>query len=116
MEKSLPPCPYCHHDKVVRNGRRKLQSAGLVQTYRCQGCRRFFSERTGTPMDHLQTPKEVVARALEERSEGLGLRATARLNGVAHRTVSEWEKRVARLGSQLQPALSPPDPGHGGGR
>ena len=38
MKSALPPCPSCHSEKVVKNGR----SRHGKQSYRCRGCGRQF--------------------------------------------------------------------------
>ena len=46
-------------------------------------------------MEHLKTPLSKVASVLRVRSEGLGLRATARVFGIHKNTVADWEERFA---------------------
>ncbi|MBF0176331.1 MAG: helix-turn-helix domain-containing protein [Magnetococcales bacterium] len=46
-------------------------------------------------MEDLKSPIIKVASALKIRSEGMGLRATARVMGTHKNTISEWEKRFA---------------------
>ena len=37
------------------------------------------------------------------RSEGMGLRAAGRVEGIAHATVSLWEKHLAQMESEWSP-------------
>ncbi|NJL00918.1 MAG: hypothetical protein HC910_10285 [Spirulinaceae cyanobacterium SM2_1_0] len=46
-------------------------------------------------MARLRTKAEVIAAALNVRSEGLGVRATGRAFGKSHATIIKWERRVA---------------------
>ncbi|MBF0322458.1 MAG: hypothetical protein HQL62_05870, partial [Magnetococcales bacterium] len=46
-------------------------------------------------MENLKSPISKVASALKIRSEGMGLRATARVIGTHKNTISEWEQRFA---------------------
>ena len=41
---TLPPCPFCRSEAVNRFGR---DNDGVTQRYRCKGCKRTFSGRTG---------------------------------------------------------------------
>ncbi|MDM8567244.1 hypothetical protein QUF74_16540 [Candidatus Halobeggiatoa sp. HSG11] len=46
-------------------------------------------------MAHVKTPLSKVASVFRVRSEGMGLRATARIFGMHKNTVSEWENKFA---------------------
>ena len=46
---------------------------------------------------------EQVERVLKMRSEGMGVRAAARVEGIAHATVSLWEQRLAQTESEWSP-------------
>ena len=72
---------------TIHNGDRAL--------YKCRDCVTWFSETRGTPMEHLKSPISRVAAALRIRSEGLGLRATARVLGAHKRTITQWERKFA---------------------
>jgi transposase-like protein len=101
-------CIYCESERVVKNG--KNQSGGkLIQRYLCKGCGRRSNERSGTPIANLQTPVETIVLAMKARSEGLGIRATGRVLGVAANSVINWEKH---LGAALS-NWSPPAPTSG---
>jgi transposase-like protein len=55
-------------------------------------------------MQRLRTPVATVAKALKGRTEGLGVRATARVFDVSHSTVIRWEQRVAFKASEWSPS------------
>jgi transposase-like protein len=46
-------------------------------------------------MANLRTPVETISLAMKVRSEGLGLRATGRILGVAANSVINWEKHLS---------------------
>lgn len=94
-------CPDCvslnlkHHRtyETVHNGPRAL--------HECKDCGNVFSETYGTPMKDLKSPLSKVGSVIRVRSEGLGLRATARCFDIHKNTVSEWEKRFAEQKAAL---------------
>lgn len=98
-------CPYCTQP-AVKNGTNCCQDGSVIQTYRCKSCGKRFNERTGTPMARLRTPVATVSKVLKVRTEGLGVRATARSFEKAHSTILRWEQRVA----DKQAEWSPPAP------
>jgi transposase-like protein len=86
-------CVYCESEQIVKNG--KNQSSGkITQRYLCKECGRRFNERSGTPMANLRTPVAIISLAMKARSEGLGIRATGRVLGVAANSVINWEKHL----------------------
>lgn len=101
-------CPHCQSDQVVHKGFYSCQDGTRRQRSLCRTCNRQFSERTGTPMSRLRNSPAQVAKVLHLRSEGLGVRATGRVEGVSHSTVSQWEGRLAQKAEDG----SPPAPTH----
>ena len=102
-------CIHCGSDRVVKNGTRTLKNAQVRQVYKCNDCTRRFNEVSGTPMARLRTPIEEVERAMKSRSEGLGIRATARVFGKSPSSITLWEER---LSTHLE-NWSPPAPEEG---
>lgn len=105
-------CPRCGRpDEVVKNGSRRLRSAGQVQRYLCRRCGGTWSARFGTALEGLRTAPERIASALHARTEGVGVRATARLIRTSPETIRRWEQRVAERGlddeEPLPAAFSP---------
>ena len=96
-------CPHCHSEYTVKNGTATLKDGSIQQRYLCRDCRKRFNARTNTPMARLRTSSEVVAAALNVRSEGLGVRATGRSFGKSHSTIIEWERRLAARAEQWSP-------------
>jgi transposase-like protein len=54
-------CQWCSAETVCKNGRDRRGE----QVYRCQHCRRCFTQRTGTPFSGFQFPTEIIALAVK---------------------------------------------------
>lgn len=87
--------PHPDHD-IIGAGTYTTDWGETRQMYECKVCRHTFSETAGTPFHHLKTPKEEVIHAYKDLAEGLGVRATARVNGVDKDTVLRWVKRAGQ--------------------
>ncbi len=96
-------CVYCESEAVVHNGRKPLKSGQFRQRYKCNDCGRRFNEVSGTPMARLRTPIEEIERAMKSRSEGLGIRATARVFGKSPSSITLWEERLSKHLEQWSP-------------
>ena len=57
-------------------------------------------------MARLRTPQSVVEAAIQARSEGLGVRATARVVGKAHSSIQNWEARMVEQETEWSPTPS----------
>lgn len=88
-------CPDCESPSLTLFNRYPTQSNGTRCLYQCNCCGLRFSETAGTPMENLKTPISKVASVIVLRSEGLGIRATARSLKVKPREVTKWEARFA---------------------
>jgi transposase-like protein len=55
--------------------------------FRCNRCKKTFSERRGTPLFYMQTPDEKIIQTLRCLVEGNGIRGTARIMGMSKDTV-----------------------------
>ena len=95
-------CPYCNH-RAIKYGIERLKDGRQLQTYYCRGCHKRFNERTATPMARLQTCTNVVALAVSMRTEGMGIRSTARILGKSHSTIIRWEQHVADKATDWSP-------------
>ncbi len=91
-------CPRCASSQTT--GHRRQTALGY-RTFARQACRSVFNERTGTPVNELQYPTDVVLLAVLWRLRyKLSLRDVAELRlhrsfEVTHETVREWEFRFA---------------------
>jgi len=123
-EPSLAPIEsfFCHNTACPDHGKRAHGNlyfrgwSGRGQKIRrvyCRTCKRSYSERKGTALERSRLPANKAVRVLDHVREGVGVRATSRLTGVARDTVSRY---VALAGDQARGlhdelvALSPPDP------
>src|SRR3954466_13637485 len=60
----------------------------------CRTCKRSFSERKGTVLEHARPPDEKALAILKHLREGRGTRATGRLVEVDKNTVTLYLARV----------------------
>ncbi len=81
-------CPRCTSKNVVRNGK-----ARGIQRYFCRDCDRTFSDHTCSPLRGTHYPK-LWLPLMECLINGLSIRRTAKLLGVADSTVFTWRHKV----------------------
>src|ERR1035437_1294998 len=86
-------CPHCHTPHCVKNG----TSRHGHQRWRCPACHKTFGEK-----DRRLVAPEKKAAALAQYLEGAGQRATERLLGVSHNSITNWVKQ-AGFGKALKP-------------
>ena len=99
-------CPHCESPATTK--RQDPTSLGY-RRFRCRSCGRRVNERSGTPLNDLQYPTDVVRLAVRWRLRSkLGFRDVAELllqRGfeVTHETIRAWEVRFApRLADPLR--------------
>lgn len=73
--------------------------------YRCQVCRRPFSERKGTPFYRLRSATEVVVLVLKLLSRGCPLQAIVFAFEIDERTVAAWQVRGGAHGQAVHEHL-----------
>jgi len=95
-------CPHCGSTELKTLQTYDTVNNGSRQLFKCQECKETFAETHGTPMENLKTPLSKVASVLRVRSEGMGLRATARVFDIHKNSVTEWEQRFA---AQKEPLM-----------
>ena len=78
-------CPRCAAAQTVKNG----TSRHGHQRWRCQKCQKTFGEK-----DRRLVAPETKAAALAQYLEGVGQRATERLLGVSHNSITNWVKKT----------------------
>ncbi len=79
----------------------------------CRTCKRSFSERKGTVLEHSRLPGEKALAILDHLREGCGTRATGRLVAVDKNTVTRYLALAGAHAESLHDefvAFSPPDP------
>ena len=85
-------CPHCQSASIVKNG----TSRHGHQRWQCLVCRKTFGEK-----DRRLVAPEKKAAALAQYLEGVGQRATERLVGVSHNSITNWVKKAV-AGKVLQ--------------
>jgi len=94
------PCPYCQ-STITRERATRTQLG--YRTFHCQGCKRTFNERTGTPFNHLTFHTDIILQVVLWRLRyKLSLRDLAEIfleRGLVftHEAVRAWEARFAPL-------------------
>ena len=86
-------CPYCHTANCVKNE----TSRHGHQRWRCPKCLKTFGNK-----DRRLVAPETKAAALAQYLEGVGQRATERLLGVSHNSITNWVKQAV-FGKVLKP-------------
>src|SRR4051812_32297064 len=79
----------------------------------CRTCKRSFSERKGTVLEHARLPDDKALAILKHLREGCGTRSTGRLVEVDKNTVTRYLAKAGAHAETLHDelvALSPPDP------
>ncbi len=94
---SVPACPHCGAEHVVRNG-----TVRGLQRYGCRGCRKTFGALTGTPLLRLQQRGKWLAHA-EALRDGLTLHEVAERLNIAVSTAHRWRHRFLALPKTVQP-------------
>src|SRR3954447_22816112 len=87
---------------------REVVAPGLY----CRTCKRSFSERKGTVLEHARLPDDKALDILKHIQEGCGTRATSRLVDVDKNTVTRYLALAGAHAEKLHDervALSPPD-------
>ena len=93
-------CPHCQSTATTE---RSDRTAHGYRRFRCRECRRGFNERTGSVLNRLQLPSDVVFLIVLWRLRlKLSLRDLAEillLRGLvfSHEAVREWEAKLAPL-------------------
>ena len=94
----MPPCPRCHDPHTKKDGR-----TARGQRYRCHGCRRTFTDRTGTPFASYRWERDIIALAVHwycsYRLSAANVRDLLAERGldVSARTVLTWVQTVGPL-------------------
>ena len=108
------PCPHAG----VRGGgnltfRGWSGKSRRIRMVHCRTCKRPFSERKGTVLEHARLPDEKALALLKHLQEGCGTRATSRLVEVDKNTVTRYLAIAGAHAEKLHDelvALSPPNP------
>jgi putative transposase len=93
-------CPHCHSSSTTEREGRTVQG---FRRFRCRDCGRRFNERTGTALNRVQVPTDIVFLVVFWRLRyKLSLRELAEMfliRGLVftHEAVRDWEAKLAPL-------------------
>jgi transposase-like protein len=107
----------CPHAGVPRGGNLYFRGwsgkARRIRMVYCRTCKRSFSERKGTVLEHARLPDDKALAVLRHIQEGCGTRATSRLVDVDKNTVTRYLALAGAHAEKLHEelvAFSPPNP------
>ncbi|MBF0136683.1 MAG: hypothetical protein H7833_10190 [Magnetococcus sp. DMHC-1] len=101
-----PDCP----DAGIR-GKRNLRRHGYsghkqqIRGLFCKTCRKYFSERKGTVLEHSRLETGKAVSLLKHLRDGCGVRSTGRLVGVSPDTVVRYSRLAGSHGFRLHDEL-----------
>jgi transposase-like protein len=75
------------------------------QRYQCRVCKKVFNERVGTLFYGKRTGVKDIVESLAMVAEGMGIRATARVKGIKHDTLSAWLREAGGQAQQVEEVL-----------
>lgn len=81
------------------------KSAQGRQRYQCRVCQKVFNERKGTLFYGKRTAVKDIVESLAMVAEGMGIRATARVKGIKHDTLSAWLREAGGQAQQVEEVL-----------
>lgn len=82
-------CPYCGGQHVIKNGTQNGKAR-----YRCEECRRYFSNRTNTVLAWSHMGLDVWNRFMECMLEKKTLGQSARICGISKTTAFAWRHKI----------------------
>ena len=75
------------------------------QRYQCGVCKKVFNERKGTLFYGKRTAVKDIVESLAMVAEGMGIRASARVKGIKHDTLSAWLREAGSQAQQVEEVL-----------
>ncbi|GHU47701.1 hypothetical protein FACS1894120_5890 [Clostridia bacterium] len=88
-EKSVPPCPHCGGEYIVRFGFEHEH-----QRYKCKNCNRTFIERTETIMAYSHQDDAVWESVASDTANGVSIDKTAEALNLNHHTVFNMRHKI----------------------
>jgi transposase-like protein len=106
MNASLQFCPNttCSARGLINGGNIRIHDRKR-ERYRCTHCRRTFTSRTGTVLEGLRKPAELVIVVVGLLSYGCPLQAIVHVFGLDERTVAAWRDRAGQHCQKVQQAI-----------
>lgn len=90
-------CPKCESCNIESYKKYQTKNHGIRTIFKCQVCFDRFSETKNTFMENSKKPISVIWNVINNRTEGQGLNAAARVANVAKNTILSWEWKFAKL-------------------
>ncbi len=106
MDASLQFCPNatCSASGLTNRGNIRIHDRQR-QRYRCTLCRRTFTARTGTMLEGLRKPPELIFLVVGLLSYGCPVQAIVQVFGLDERTVAAWRDRAGQQCQRVQQAV-----------
>src|SRR5450631_1159807 len=106
MNASLQFCPNltCSASGLSNQGTIRIHDRKR-ERYRCMICRQTFTARTGTMLEGLRKPTELIVLVVGLLSYGCPLQAIVRVFGLDERTVARWRARAGQQSQRVQHAV-----------
>jgi transposase-like protein len=102
-------CPNKECDRYGKVGQGNMVRYGKSrqgrQRYQCKVCKKVFNERKGTLFYGKRTAVKDIVESLAMVAEGMGIRATARVKGIKHDTLSAWLREAGGQAQQVEAVL-----------
>jgi len=108
-------CDFCpnkecsEHGKVQNPGQRNIIKYGFTrsgrQRYRCETCKKFFIETTGTIFYHRRTPDDEILKVLALIAEGSRISSLTRVTGHKEDTILEWLRAAGKHAEEIDAVL-----------
>ena len=115
MEKFAKPGDFCPNEacpdyaKLQSDQQQNLEKFGKtrrgVQRFRCQTCRKTFTETTGTIFYRKRTPEHEILETLVLLAEGNRISSLSRAKGHKEDTILAWLREAAQHAEQLEAVL-----------
>lgn len=115
MEKFARPGEFCPNEacpdygKLQTGQQQNLDKFGKtrrgVQRFRCQTCRKTFTETTGTIFFRKRTPEHEILETLALLAEGSRISSLSRAKGFKEDTILAWLREAAQHTEQLEDVL-----------
>jgi transposase-like protein len=115
MEKFARPGEFCPNEacpdygKLQTDQQQNLDKFGKtrrsVQRFRCQTCRKTFTETTGTIFFRKRTPEHEILETLALLAEGSRISSLSRAKGFKEDTILAWLREAAQHTEQLEDVL-----------
>lgn len=116
MEKFAKPGDFCPNEacpdygKLQGDRQQNLEKFGKtrkgVQRYRCQTCRKTFTETTGTIFFRKRTPEHEILETLALLAEGNRISSLSRVKGFKEDTILAWLREAAQHADQIEAVLT----------